>query len=150
MRRGGESDYYLRQDNRAFQRVSVDCPALVVFVIASCCPARFAYIQFQDKESVEKALKLDDSTFRGRQLKVLPKRQNLPAVMRGGGRGRGGRGFPGRGGRIPGGGRFPAGGYYAGGRFPGGGRGGRFPGRYPGRFPGGRGRGRGGYFYSPY
>ena len=31
---------------------------------------RFAYIEFVDKESVENALKLDDSQFRGRQLKV--------------------------------------------------------------------------------
>ena len=31
---------------------------------------RFAYIEFAEKESVEKALKLDDSHFKGRQLKV--------------------------------------------------------------------------------
>jgi RNA recognition motif-containing protein len=31
---------------------------------------RFAYVEFVDKESVENALKLDDSTFKGRQLKV--------------------------------------------------------------------------------
>lgn len=30
----------------------------------------FAYIEFVDKESAEKALELDESTFRGRQLKV--------------------------------------------------------------------------------
>ncbi len=95
-----------------------------------------------EKDSVEKALTLDSSTFKGRQLKVYPKRHNLPTFIRGG-RGRGRGGYSGRGGRIPGGGR----GYY-GGRF-GSGRGGRFPGRYPGRAPG-RGRGRSGYFFSPY
>jgi RNA recognition motif-containing protein len=31
---------------------------------------RFAYVEFVDKESVENALKLDDTTFKGRQLKV--------------------------------------------------------------------------------
>eukprot|EP01031_Cornospumella_fuschlensis_P037861 gene37861-45993_t len=68
-------------------------------------PKGFAYIEFAEKDSVEKALQLDDSTFKGRQLKVLPKRHNVPVQRggRGGGRGRfGGRGF--RGGR---GGYFP-------------------------------------------
>lgn len=60
-------------------------------------PKGFAYIEFANKESVENALKLDDSTFRGRQIKVLPKRQNIPVIAV---RGRGGRGPPrGRGGR---------------------------------------------------
>jgi RNA recognition motif-containing protein len=31
---------------------------------------RFAYIEFVDKECVDKAIKLDDSVFKGRQLKV--------------------------------------------------------------------------------
>lgn len=31
----------------------------------------FAYVEFAEKDSVEKALKLDDSTFKGRQLKVF-------------------------------------------------------------------------------
>eukprot|EP01040_Poterioochromonas_malhamensis_P008480 gene8480-9176_t len=100
----------------------------------------FAYVEFAESSAVEKALKLDNSEFRGRQLKVLPKRQNLPPVaLRGGGRGRGGRGggpvyggrgsmraFAGRGaGRFRGGGgRVPRGGGRFGGRFPRGGRGG--------------------------
>eukprot|EP01038_Epipyxis_sp_PR26KG_P009403 gene9403-12664_t len=88
----------------------------------------FAYVEFVDKESVDNALKLDDSTFRGRQLKVLPKRQNIPVIR--GGRGRSGRGGPVfargrgrgfyRGFRPPAGGRFP----------PRGGRGGRYPPSY--------------------
>mmetsp|Transcript_5926 Transcript_5926/g.5308 ORF Transcript_5926/g.5308 Transcript_5926/m.5308 type:complete len:205 (+) Transcript_5926:95-709(+) len=81
-------------------------------------PKGFAYIEFVDKESVENALKLDESVFKDRQLKVLPKRQNMPiSVLRGRGRGRGrgfirGRGAPrgrsfrgGRGGPIRGRGR---------------------------------------------
>jgi polyadenylate-binding protein 2 len=54
-----------------------------------------------EKESIENALKLNDSLFRGRQLKVISKRTNIPGVSRGRGfpRGRGGRG--GRRGRRP-------------------------------------------------
>eukprot|EP00602_Paraphysomonas_sp_CaronLab_P005428 CAMPEP_0185022198 /NCGR_PEP_ID=MMETSP1103-20130426/4928_1 /TAXON_ID=36769 /ORGANISM="Paraphysomonas bandaiensis, Strain Caron Lab Isolate" /LENGTH=216 /DNA_ID=CAMNT_0027554165 /DNA_START=20 /DNA_END=668 /DNA_ORIENTATION=- len=37
----------------------------------------FAYVEFYDKASVENALRLDDSTFLGRQIKVLPKRHNV-------------------------------------------------------------------------
>ena len=85
---------------------------------------RFAYIEFVDKESVDNALKLDESTFRNRQLKVLPKRQNVPVSA-----------IRGRGGMR---GRFSG---YRGGRFPS--RGGRFPAR--GRFGAVRGRGRGSY-----
>jgi len=114
----------------------------------------FAYIEFLDKESVDNALKLDDSTFKGRQLKVLPKRQNLPlAAFRGGRGGRGGRYVPGAvGGRIniPGGraggrgrGYIP---YYAGR----GGRAGRGAGPPGGRFYRGRGRGHPSYFNSYY
>jgi polyadenylate-binding protein 2 len=70
-----------------------------------------------DKASVENALKLDDTSFKGRQIKVLPKRQNIP-MRAGRGRGRGGFAVRGRGGR------------------------GAFRGRRGG-FRGGRGRGRG-------
>ena len=97
----------------------------------------YAYIEFDDKESVASALTLDDSTFKGRQLKVLPKKQTVPTGFGGGrgGRGYGGRGYAGRGGYGGrGGGR---GGRGRGGYRGGGGRGG-------GRFSG-RGRGRGGY-----
>lgn len=33
---------------------------------------RFAYIEFADKESVRTAMALDESLFRGRQIKVRP------------------------------------------------------------------------------
>lgn len=33
---------------------------------------RFAYIEFSDKESVRTSLALDESLFRGRQIKVSP------------------------------------------------------------------------------
>lgn len=107
----------------------------------------YAYVEFDDKESIEKALALDESTFKGRQLKVFPKRQNVPKVMRGGGRG---RGF-GRGGRFGRGGYMGRGGYDMGrgGYGRGGGRGYGYGGRIPGRFGGRGGRGRNNY-YKPY
>jgi len=92
-------------------------------------PKGFAYVEFTAKEAVDNALKLNDTEFRGRQLKVLPKQKKQ--VFSGG---RGGRG----GGR----GRFDMG--RGGGR---GGYGGRTPfrGRASGRRGGFRGRGRGYY-----
>lgn len=86
-------------------------------------PKGFAYVEFADKDSVQIAVALDESSFKGRIIKVSPKRTNRPGIsttnrpppMRGGFRGRGRGGF----GAI---------------------RGGR------GRFPGGRGR----WVYSPY
>ncbi|KAL9067082.1 MAG: hypothetical protein Q9157_006932 [Trypethelium eluteriae] len=101
-------------------------------------PKGYAYVEFTEPSLVAQALVLNESVFRGRNLKVVPKRTNLPGMTRGG-RG-GGRGAP-RGGR---------GGYGS----PYGGRGGGFgygaP-SYPprGGYRGGyRGRGRGGY--APY
>ncbi|KAF7244701.1 Embryonic polyadenylate-binding protein 2-A [Varanus komodoensis] len=45
------------------------------------CPARrYAYIEFADGASVKAAVRLDESTFRGRAIKVLPKRTNMPGI----------------------------------------------------------------------
>ena len=63
-------------------------------------PKGFAYVEFADKDSVDTAMALDDSLFRGRQIKVMPKRTNKPGISstnrpprgRGGFRGRGYRG----------------------------------------------------------
>eukprot|EP01006_Ploeotia_vitrea_P067183 TRINITY_DN96604_c0_g1_i1.p1 TRINITY_DN96604_c0_g1~~TRINITY_DN96604_c0_g1_i1.p1 ORF type:complete len:218 (-),score=23.62 TRINITY_DN96604_c0_g1_i1:65-718(-) len=72
-------------------------------------PKGYAYIEFAEGSSVENAIKLNDTSFKGRQLKVTPKRHNEPAFKAGrggrggrapfGGRGGYGRGFPQRGGR---------------------------------------------------
>ncbi|KAA0185958.1 polyadenylate-binding protein 2 isoform X2 [Fasciolopsis buskii] len=59
-------------------------------------PKGFAYIEFDTRDAVEAAMALDDSSFRNRQLKVLPKRTNVPGMsmtnrppyLRGRGRGR--------------------------------------------------------------
>lgn len=94
-------------------------------------PKGFAYVEFADKDSVVTAMALDESLFRGRQIKVNPKRTNRPGISSTNrGRARGTRGsFRGRGSFT--------GGYT--GYTPRGARGG-----FRGRF-----RGRGNY-YSPY
>ncbi|KAM9095145.1 polyadenylate-binding protein 2-like [Sarcophilus harrisii] len=43
-------------------------------------PKGFAYIEFSNKDSVKASMALDDSLFRGRQIKVTPKRTNLPGI----------------------------------------------------------------------
>ena len=62
-------------------------------------PTRGSHPGTPCKESIENAVLLDDSLFKGRQLKVMPKRVNLPN-FKGGGKGR-----KGKGGRFRGGGR---------------------------------------------
>jgi len=80
-------------------------------------PKGYAYVEFTEPSLVAQALVLNESVFRGRNLKVVPKRTNLPGLTRGrGGRGgfRGRGGFGGRGAFVP-----PRGGYrggYRGGR----------------------------------
>eukprot|EP00090_Calanus_glacialis_P032689 TRINITY_DN5417_c0_g1_i1.p1 TRINITY_DN5417_c0_g1~~TRINITY_DN5417_c0_g1_i1.p1 ORF type:complete len:227 (-),score=63.41 TRINITY_DN5417_c0_g1_i1:496-1134(-) len=78
-------------------------------------PKGFAYVEFTDKDSTQTAMALDDSLFRGRQIKVMPKRTNKPGISttnrpprgRGGFRARGGRGRGFGGGYM----RRPRGGY---------------------------------------
>jgi len=85
-------------------------------------PKGFAYIEFADKESVNASLAFDESLFRGRLIKVMPKRTNRPGLSvrppRGG---RGGGGFRppyrGRGSFRGGYGRFPRRGYRGRGTF---------------------------------
>ncbi|KAF2707078.1 RNA-binding domain-containing protein [Pleomassaria siparia CBS 279.74] len=93
-------------------------------------PKGYAYVEFTEPNLINQALVLDNSEFRGRNLKVVPKRTNLPGMTRGGrgGRGapRGGGGYGGRG--SPYGGRGggygpPRGGGYRGGYRPRGGPG---------------------------
>jgi polyadenylate-binding protein 2 len=60
-------------------------------------PKGFAYVEFVESDSVKNALDLDESLFRGRQIKVTAKRTNRPGLTttnrgRGRGRGRGMRG----------------------------------------------------------
>ncbi|KAF2035614.1 RNA-binding domain-containing protein [Setomelanomma holmii] len=105
-------------------------------------PKGYAYVEFTEPSLVNQALVLDNSQFRDRNLKVVPKRTNLPGMTRGG-RGRGGPPRGGRGGYgAPYGGR---GGYGGGGGGGGGGYGPPRGGGYRGGY-----RGRGGSAYRPY
>lgn len=57
-------------------------------------PKGFAYIEFLESDAVESACLLEGTELRGRQLKVSPKRTNVPGMkQRGRGRGRGRGGF---------------------------------------------------------
>lgn len=72
-------------------------------------PKGYAYVEFTEPSFVAQALVLNESVFKGRNLKVVPKRTNIPGMSRG--RGRGGprgRGYAGRG-------YMPRGGGYRGG-----------------------------------
>ena len=52
-------------------------------------PKGFAYVEFADDAAVANAILLNDTMFRGRQIKVSQKRTNIPGLKRGRGRGRG-------------------------------------------------------------
>uniref|UniRef100_A0A8C0E517 PABPN1 like, cytoplasmic n=1 Tax=Balaenoptera musculus TaxID=9771 RepID=A0A8C0E517_BALMU len=148
------------------QRVTILCDKF------SGHPKGYAYIEFATESSAQAAVELDKSVFRGRVIKVLPKRTNLPGISS---TDRGGlRGHPGaRGGPFPhsnfqGGARFrPRGWNRWAGPWEGGillergpvsgalldlaGSGGRSPGsRSPPGLSPGRGRGRFSPWYSPY
>lgn len=98
-------------------------------------PKGYAYVEFTEPHLVNEALVLDNSVFRTRNLKVVPKRTNLPGMTRG----RGGRGG-GRGGGYGGrGSPYGRGGFGGGYGAP---RGGGYRGGYRG--------GRGGSGYRPY
>ncbi|KAH7376450.1 hypothetical protein B0T11DRAFT_272363 [Plectosphaerella cucumerina] len=63
-------------------------------------PKGYAYVEFTEPSLVAQALVLNESLFKGRNIKVTPKRTNIPGMTRG--RGRGGfRGGRGRGGFAP-------------------------------------------------
>ncbi|NXR40598.1 PABP2 protein, partial [Zosterops hypoxanthus] len=65
---------------------SAGCP----WGCAHTVPHSYAYIEFEEQSSVKAAVELDESVFRGRVIKVLPKRTNMPGISstdRGGYRG---------------------------------------------------------------
>eukprot|EP01065_Artemidia_motanka_P045280 TRINITY_DN6620_c3_g1_i1.p1 TRINITY_DN6620_c3_g1~~TRINITY_DN6620_c3_g1_i1.p1 ORF type:complete len:181 (+),score=54.53 TRINITY_DN6620_c3_g1_i1:83-625(+) len=55
-------------------------------------PKGFAYIEFHEDSAVDRAVGLHDVEFKGRRLKVLPKRENLPGKGRPSGGGKRGKG----------------------------------------------------------
>ncbi|KFH40681.1 Polyadenylate-binding protein-like protein [Hapsidospora chrysogenum ATCC 11550] len=72
-------------------------------------PKGYAYVEFTEPSLVAQALVLNESVFKGRNIKVTPKRTNIPGMSRGRGRGGFGRGRGFRGGGFP-----PRGGYRGG------------------------------------
>ncbi|XP_045389783.1 embryonic polyadenylate-binding protein 2 [Lemur catta] len=56
------------------QRVTILCDKF------SGHPKGYAYIEFATERSARAAVRLDDSVFRGRVIKVLPKRTNFPGI----------------------------------------------------------------------
>lgn len=70
-------------------------PSVKADSITDLSPARYAYVEFTEPSLVAQALVLNESVFKGRNIKVTPKRTNVPGMARGRGRGafRGGRGF---------------------------------------------------------
>lgn len=58
-------------------------------------PKGYAYIEFADEQSVQNSLLLNGSLFRGRQLKVVQKRTNIPGyIWKGKGKSKGkGKGY---------------------------------------------------------
>jgi polyadenylate-binding protein 2 len=55
-------------------------------------PKGYAYVEFAEENSVTNAIALSDSLFKGRLIKVVSKRANVPGYHRGGGRAHG-RGY---------------------------------------------------------
>merc|ERR1711953_999219 len=56
-------------------------------------PKGFAYIEFGDEQAVQNSLLLNGSLFRGRQLKVIQKRTNVPGFNKGKGKKGKGKGY---------------------------------------------------------
>jgi len=55
-------------------------------------PKGYAYVEFVEEIGVQNAVLLADSLFRARQLKVIPKRTNVPGMaQKGKGKGKGGK-----------------------------------------------------------
>jgi len=50
-------------------------------------PKGYAYVEFADKDSVSNALLMNEALFKGRQLKVMAKRTNVPGMKQGPARG---------------------------------------------------------------
>lgn len=134
-------DYSVSEDE--LRRLFEACGSVVRTTILkdkfSGQPKGFAYIEFASPSAIANAMILNETEFKGRTLKITPKRTNIPGFNRG--RGRGGARGGARGGSSGG---YAAGGYDAaalGGSVAGAAYG-------PVRGRGGRGRGgrgRGGY-----
>merc|ERR1711920_127609 len=97
----GNVDYSTKPEE--LQRFFSSCGAVLRVTILTDKwtghPKGYAYVQFRSAEAVANAVLLNESEFKGRQLKVSEKRTNIPGYNKGGyGSSRGGyRGYRGRG-----------------------------------------------------
>lgn len=102
----GNVDY--STTNEELQAFFVSCGVVVRVTILNdkwTGPKGYAYVEFKEPESVLNAMILNETPFKGRQLKISPKRTNVPSyILRGG---RGGAGGPRGAARRP-----PTEGYY--------------------------------------
>lgn len=83
-----------------------------LYILTAYSSNRYAYVEFTEPSLVAQALVLNESVFKGRNIKVVPKRTNIPGMSRGRGRGGfrgGGRGYAGRGGGFHRGGSYRGG-----------------------------------------
>lgn len=93
----GNVDYSTTQEE--LQEFFKSCGAIVRVTIPvdkwSESPKGFGYVEFKDAEGVENAFHLNDTQFKGREIKIKKKRTNVPAwqLHRGRGRGRGRGGY---------------------------------------------------------
>lgn len=87
----GNVDYEASPEElqKHFQSVGVINRVTILLNKFTGQPKGFAYIEFAEPQSVTDSLVLNDSVLRGRNLKVVPKRTNIPGFNRGRGRGRG-------------------------------------------------------------
>uniref|UniRef100_A0AAQ5YUB1 RRM domain-containing protein n=1 Tax=Amphiprion ocellaris TaxID=80972 RepID=A0AAQ5YUB1_AMPOC len=91
-------NFNVQHDSRDYKRIDGDNRSVYVGNVDygatadefSGHPSGFAYIEFSDRDSVHCAIGLHETLFRGRVLKVMPKRTNMPRISttdRGGHRG---------------------------------------------------------------
>lgn len=95
----GNVDYEASPEElqKHFQSVGVINRVTILLNKFTSQPKGFAYIEFAEPAAVADAISLNDTVLRGRNLKVSPKRTNIPGYNRGRGRGRGRGGFRARG-----------------------------------------------------
>merc|ERR1712028_168198 len=81
----GNVDYYATPEElqNHFQSCGTINRVTIICDKYSGNPKGYAYIEFQDKASIDEAVLLNEKPFRERELKVVAKRTNLPGMNKG-------------------------------------------------------------------